>query len=136
MIEQESRIKIIKPINKTNQLEEFNLNPILEDCMGQVDLLEELVQLFNSNILEFIGKTKVYLLNDNHAGIAFISHKIKNGLQMFKLNNLVEICEQMNLVSKTDKDIKHLNFLYGEFLKEYKSIAPKIELELKRITLN
>jgi hypothetical protein len=52
---------------------------------------------------------------------------------MFKLTSLIEICEQMHLVCKSNKDVMHLNFLYEEFLKEYENIAPKIELEIQRI---
>ncbi|GMN08849.1 hypothetical protein MTsPCn9_06950 [Croceitalea sp. MTPC9] len=133
MTESDAKIEIIEPISKNNVTEELSLDPVLEDCMGQVELLDELVQLFKKNILEFIGKTKVHLLNDDFDGVGFTAHKIKNGLRMFKLNNLIEICEQMSLVCKSDKDPKHLNFLYEEFLKEYENIAPKIELEIQRI---
>jgi signal transduction histidine kinase/DNA-binding NarL/FixJ family response regulator len=134
MTGQESKIQIMDPISKTNTVaNELNLDEVLEDCMGQIELLDELVQLFKKNILEFIGKTKIHLLNDDFEGVGFTAHKIKSGLRMFKLNSLIETCEQMSLVCKSNKDIKHLNFLYEEFLKEYESIEPKIELEIQRI---
>jgi len=131
---QESKIQIMNPISKTNAVaNKLNLDEVLEDCMGQIELLDELAQLFKRNILEFIGKTKIHLLNDDFDGVGFTAHKIKSGLRMFKLNGLIETCEQMSLVCKSNKDINHLNFLYEEFLKEYKSIEPKIELEIQRI---
>ncbi|WP_394972017.1 ATP-binding protein [uncultured Croceitalea sp.] len=134
MMGQEAKIEIMPAISKTNAVTtELNLDQVLEDCMGKIELLEELAQLFNKNILEFIGKTKVHLLNNDFEGIAFTAHKIKSGLRMFKLNSLIEICEQMSLVCKSNKDTKHLSFLYEEFLKEYENIAPKIELEIQRI---
>lgn len=134
MMGQEAKIEIMPVISKTNAvIAELNLDQVLEDCMGKIELLEELAQLFNKNILEFIGKTKVHLLNNDFEGIAFTAHKIKSGLRMFKLNSLIEICEQMSLVCKSNKDTKHLSFLYEEFLKEYENIAPKIELEIQRI---
>lgn len=123
----------ISKLNVTAKSKSLNFDSVLEDCMGQVDLLEELVQLFTNNILEFIGKTKEHLLKDNFEGIVFTVHKIKNSLSMFKLNSLLEIIEQMRIASNSEKDIKHLNFLYEMFLSEYKNIAPEIENEIKRI---
>ena len=134
MTEQETKIEIMPAISKNNLVTgELNLDQVLEDCMGQTELLEELAQLFTKNMLEFIGKTKAHLLNNDFEGVAFTSHKIKSGLRMFKLTSLIEICEQMHLVCKSNKDVMHLNFLYEEFLKEYENIAPKIELEIQRI---
>ena len=111
----------------------INLDAVLEDCMGQIELLDELVQLFKKNIFEFIAKTKLHILNNDFDGVAFTAHKIRSGLRMFKLEGLIETCEQMSLVCKSNKDIKYLNFLYEEFLKKYKTIEPKIELEIQRI---
>ncbi len=134
MTEGETKIEIMEPINKADQLtQELNLDAVLEDCMGEIALLDELVVLFKRNIVEFIGKTKIHLLNDDFDGVGFTSHKIKSGLRMFKLSGLIEICEQMSLVCRSNRDIKHLNFLYEEFLKEYKHIEPLIELEIERI---
>jgi len=111
----------------------INLDAVLEDCMGQIELLDELVQLFKKNIFEFIAKTKLHILNNDFDGVAFTAHKIRSGLRMFKLEGLIETCEQMSLVCKSNKDIKYLNFLYEEFLKKYKTIEPQIELEIQRI---
>ncbi len=134
MTERETKIEIMEPMNKTDlPTQELNLDAVLEDCMGQITLLNELVVLFKRNIIEFIGKTKIHLLNDDFDGVGFTSHKIKSGLRMLKLNGLVEICDQMSLVCKSNRDIKHLNFLYEEFLKEYEHIEPLIELEIERI---
>ncbi|MFD2585633.1 ATP-binding protein [Croceitalea marina] len=134
MTERETKIEIMEPMDKTDlPTQELNLDAVLEDCMGQITLLNELVVLFKRNIIEFIGKTKIHLLNDDFDGVGFTSHKIKNGLRMLKLNGLIEICEQMSLVCKSNRDIKHLNFLYEEFLKEYEHIELLIDLEIERI---
>ncbi|MEL7270696.1 MAG: hypothetical protein AAGL34_14075 [Bacteroidota bacterium] len=104
----------------------INLVPLWDECMEQFDLLEELVRLFKQNILEFVGKTTVYLKNENVSGIDFACQKIGQSLRMMHSHTLLEIIEQMSKVCKTDNDIKYLNFLYQEFLQEY----PKVEEEL------
>ncbi|MEM6894115.1 MAG: hypothetical protein AAF554_10525 [Bacteroidota bacterium] len=104
----------------------IDLVPLWEECMEQFDLLEELVRLFKQNILEFVGKTTVYLKNENVSGIDFACQKIGQSLRMMHSHTLLEMTEQMSKVCKTDNDIKYLNFLYQEFLQEY----PKVEEEL------
>ena len=37
----------------------IDLKPVLEDCMGQMELLEELVRMFKQNVWEFIGNAKI-----------------------------------------------------------------------------
>ncbi len=115
--------------------QKLDLNPVLEDCLGQVDLLEELIGLFKVNAIEFIGEVKLHLQNSDFKGIAFASHKIKNGLRMLHITELLTIAEQMDIQARTDRDIKHLRFLYGCFVTEYPIVEKQLEgaiLKLKR----
>ena len=41
----------------------------------------------------------------------------------------------MSREAGSNKDIKHLSFLYEMFLYEYANVAPKIEKEITRIKL-
>ena len=41
------------------QLTKLDLTEVLEDCMGEIEMLQELVELYKRNALEFIGKTKL-----------------------------------------------------------------------------
>lgn len=115
------------------QQKKLDLNPVLEDCLGQVELLEELVGLFKINVLEFIGEVKLHLQNSDFKGIAFASHKIKNGLKMLNASELFAIAEQMDILSKSDKDIKHLRFLFGCFIDEYPAIEKEIEDAIQKL---
>lgn len=110
-----------------------NLRDLLDECMGQVDLLHELVRLFKKNMLEFIGNTKVSLQNEDVKSIGFASHKIKSGLRMLKIESLLLIAEQMDSVCKNDGDLKHLNFLYNQFLNEYPNVERIIDAGMKKI---
>ena len=111
----------------------FDLNPILEDCLGQKDLLEELIMLYKQNALEFIGQLKIHLQNLDFEAIRFASHKIKSGLRMLNTQELLVIAEQIELGSKTDQDIKQLNFLYDCFVKEYPEIERAIDEEFQKL---
>lgn len=112
---------------------EDNLKSLLDECMGQEDLMQELVRLFKKNMLEFIGHTKIALQNEDIQSIGFASHKIKSGLRMLKIDGLLLIAEEMNAVCKGDGDLKHLNFLYAQFLDEYPIVEQIIDSGMKKL---
>ena len=119
-------------ISKINFTEPFNVNlsGVIEDCLGDVEILEELVQLFKQNIVEFIGKTKLDLKYSNSEGVQFNTHKIKAGLRIKQTDGLLRIVEQMHKVCLEDQDFKYLNFLFDCFVKEYPIIENEIEIAI------
>jgi CheY-like chemotaxis protein len=119
-----SKINLMEPCN-------VNLSGVIEDCLGDVEMIEELVRLFKQNIVEFIGKTKLDLKDSNAQGVQFNTHKIKAGLKIMKTDGLLRIVEQMNKVCLEDQDFKYLNFLFDCFVKEYPLIENEIEVTLK-----
>ena len=111
----------------------MNLNPIMTECLGKTELLDELVRLFEQNILEFIGKTKMHLQSRNIQGVGFAAHKIKSSLNMLNVEGLITICEEMISECRTSNNIHHLQTLFEEFVTEYPKVEMAIQLELKRI---
>lgn len=111
----------------------IDLQPVLEDCMGQMELLEELVRMFKQNIWEFIGSAKVNLMNEDFAALELACQKIIPSLRMMKTNGLLEVTQQVSRLCKTDKDVKHLDFLYDQFLQEYPRIQEQIDFEMEML---
>lgn len=132
------------PETKDNSIEQeplgttklVNLYTILEECLGQTELLDELIRLFKQNIFEFIGKVKMHMQNNNLQGVGFAAHKIKSSLKMLETTTLSEICEQISDVCKGNNDVQHLNYLYHKFLDEYPKVESQIAIEVKRIKTN
>ena len=108
-----------------------DLKPVLEDCMGQMELLEELVRMFKQNVFEFIGSAKVNLLNENFSELELACQKIMPSLRMMNIHGLLEVTQQVSRLCKTDKDVKHLTFLYDQFLQEYPRIQEQIDFEME-----
>ena len=111
----------------------INLKLILEECMGEVDLLAELVTLYKQNALEFIGNVKHHLEVEDYENIQFAAHKMKSGLAMMQTYSLHAIVVQIHKTCITDKDQKHLEFLYNCFLEEYPVVINEIEIEMKKL---
>lgn len=114
----------------------FDLNSVLEDCMGELELLEELTGLYKRNALEFIGNVKMKLQDGDIEGVAFAAHKIKCGLKMMQTMELFSIVEQLNTTAKTTKDINHMQFLLNRFVQEYPKAEKMIDEELRRLNKN
>ncbi len=128
---------IISPrTNKIDKSPKIDLAIILEECMGEVGLLEELVTLYKQNALEFIGQVKLHLKNTDFNQLEFATHKIKAGLAMMQTFSLHKIVEQMHKICQTEKDIKYLEFLYDCFLMEYPIVEKAINMELENIRRN
>ena len=96
-----------------------------------MELLEELVRMFKQNIWEFIGSAKVNLMNEDFAALELACQKIIPSLRMMKTNGLLEVTQQVSRLCKTDKDMRHLNFLYDQFLQEYPRIQEQIDFEME-----
>ncbi|SDQ76395.1 hypothetical protein SAMN05216294_2514 [Flagellimonas zhangzhouensis] len=109
----------------------INLKPVLEDCMGQMELMEELVKVFKQNILEFIGSAKIHLMNRNFEALDNACQKVGPSLQMMKIRSLLEITDQISRLCKTDNDMKHHAFLYDQFLQEYPIVEEQVDFEME-----
>ncbi|MEM1260443.1 MAG: response regulator, partial [Bacteroidota bacterium] len=133
MGQQEDEI-IVEPGER--EMETVDLTPILEECLGKTELLDELIRLFEQNILEFIGKTKMHLQSRNIQGVGFAAHKIKSSLKMLHVNGLIKICEEMIVECRTSNDLCRLKTLFEEFVTKYPKVEMAIGLELKRIKYN
>lgn len=110
------------------QTSKVDLSELLEECMGELELVEELVGLYKSNALQFIGMLRVHLQEEDIEQIAFAAHKIKAGLKMVPSNGLVALVEQMQESCEGESDMQALRSLYDRFIVEY----PRVEQELDR----
>lgn len=120
-------------VKKNIEEDKIDLSMILEQCMGEVTLLKELILLYKQNALEFIGASRRHLLNEDIEQLEFAAHKIKSGLKMLKSNSLLSIIEQIQLCCKTDRDLKHIDFLLNCFTTEYPSVEKQIDLAMKEL---
>ncbi len=110
-----------------------DLTSIFKECLGETALLEELLHLFEQNILEFIGKTKMHLQSRNYQGIGFAAHKIKASLKMLRAFSLLDISEEIAFECKGNSSYNRLNTLFEAFLTEYPKVETAIEQEMNRL---
>ena len=77
--------------------QKVNLKPVLEECMGQMELLEEFIRIYKQNILEFIGSLKLNQESKNLKGIRVACQKVMPSLRMMNTIDLLDIVRQMDV---------------------------------------
>lgn len=120
--------KMINTQNIKESSKRIDLTPILKDCMNDVNLLQELIELYKYNALEFIGSAKTHIRYGDFEELGLAAHKIKAGLAMMQSHELHAIVVQIQEACRTEGDIKQLKSLYNCFLDEY----PKVELTIDK----
>ena len=124
------------PVELQEELFTADLTGMLEDCMGEVEMLEELITLFKGNMLEFIGKAKMHLRNRDHEQLQFAAHKMKSGLAMVQAGQLLSLVNEIQQVCKTRPDFQRLHFLYEEFVQGYPLVEFALDKEMTRLKKN
>lgn len=110
-----------------------DLESLFNECLQKPDLLEELVTMLKNNVVEFIGKTKVHLIEENYSGIGFAAHKIKSSLKMVKANGLLNYVEQIQDFSNNTANLEGIKTQYACFIEAYKAVEVQIDKELARL---
>ncbi len=111
----------------------MDLEPILEECMGELDLLQELVSLYHENALEFMGAARIHLHNSDFKQLGLAAHKVKAGLAMMRTDSLHAIIVLVQKECNGDQDSKHLQFLCDCFAEEYPTIKASIDATLANL---
>ncbi|UWX53612.1 ATP-binding protein [Maribacter litopenaei] len=112
----------------------IDLQEVLDDCCGEMSVMEELIRLFKQNVYEFIGSVKINLKQGNLKEIGFAAHKLKAGLKMLKLEKLAELMVDMQATCEDEDELK-VRSMYQDFLKYYPEYEAQIEkafVELKK----
>jgi signal transduction histidine kinase/DNA-binding NarL/FixJ family response regulator len=114
----------------------INLLPVLEDCLGRMETLEELVLLYKQKALEFIGAVKLLLDRSDYKGITYACQKISASLKLLKTDSLSTLVEQIHKTSRTNQDIRHLRFLHRCFVEEYPLVEAALDSALEQLKKN
>ncbi len=129
--------------SRMNHLQEFpshvrqiDLLPILEDCFGKMETLEELVILYKQKVLEFIGAVKLLLDRSDFKGIDYACQKVSGSLKLLKTDSLISLAEQIHKTSRTSQDVRHLWFLHRCFIEEYPPVEDALDAALDQIRKN
>ena len=128
----ESKALLSRGVITGNADSEIDLQGVLNDCCGEIGVLEELIRLFKQNVYEFIGSVKINIKQNNLKEIGFAAHKLKAGLKMLQLEKLALLMNQMQTYSEELDEIR-IKALFGNFLKLYPEYESQIDKAFENI---
>ncbi|TLP79698.1 response regulator [Maribacter sp. ACAM166] len=106
-----------------------DLNGLLQDCFGEIEILNELIKLFKMNALEFSGNVKLHLQTDNLKEVAFAAHKLKAGFAMLKANGMRQLIVELEAQCKANRP-NEVKELYQLFLNDYPLLEQNLDTNL------
>lgn len=109
-----------------------DLNSLLDDCFGELEMLNELIKLFKTNVLEFIGNVTIHIKTDNLVDIAFSAHKLKASFAMLKANGMRNLIVELEANCKANEPSK-VKELYELFLNDYPLLENNLNIDLERL---
>ncbi len=119
-------------ISTEQKSEAVDLRELLQECYGEIEMLEELVRLFKQNIYEFIGAVKIAICNQNFEEIYQASHKIKAGLALMNTNDLKRLIIGIEEGAK-NTELAKIELLFAQFIVQYPLKEAQIDKELKKL---
>ncbi|SHK16887.1 Hpt domain-containing protein [Maribacter aquivivus] len=121
-----------KPMIELKETTVVNLDSLMKDCFGEIDMLNELVKLFKLNAIEFIGNVKIHLKTENLKEIALSAHKLKAGFAMIKADGMRKLIVELENSCKTNQPEK-VKELYKIFLTDYPLLEENLSNELEKM---
>jgi len=119
--------------NETTRSGSVSLEGIWGECLGDLEMLDELVKLFRSNLLEFLGALKTHLTLLDYEEIASCAHKIKAGLKLVEAGSWLEKLEELQALNRTRSGVERMRQLYREMLDEYPGLDQDLDRALEQI---
>jgi signal transduction histidine kinase/CheY-like chemotaxis protein len=107
-----------------------DLNSLLKDCFEELEMLNELIKLFKTNVLEFIGNVRIHLKTDNLVEIAFSAHKLKASFAMLKAKGMRNLIVELEANCKAN-ELDKVKELYELFLNDYPLLENNLNIDLE-----
>jgi signal transduction histidine kinase/CheY-like chemotaxis protein len=109
-----------------------DLNSLLKDCFEELEMLNELIKLFKTNVLEFIGNVRIHLKTDNLVEIAFSAHKLKASFAMLKAKGMRNLIVELEANCKAN-ELDKVKELYELFLNDYPLLENNLNIDLEKL---
>ena len=123
-----------KPIPAAETPEEtWSLQGIWSECMGDLDMLEELTKLLKNNILEFFGRMKLHIANADYEQIGAAAHKIKAGLKLIEARDWLEYVARIMERARGQRELLVIEADYERMRLAYPKRETQLDMELSHI---
>lgn len=112
----------------------LTLDYLEAECMGNIEMLRDMVRMLRGNLLEFVGRMKVHLQEEDYAAITEASHKMISGLKMVQANKHLALAQEIHYLASLEGTMQRIASAYGEFMEGYPELENSLDRELDKRT--
>lgn len=109
----------------------INLSYLEDISEGNIDLIKDLVEIFKSQVPEFVENMKKHNENKEYADLGAIAHRAKSSVAMMGITELEMEMKNLEILAKGEKDVSK----YPELIHKFEIIT-KEAIEELNIVLN
>lgn len=114
-----------------NQL--ANISKLFEYCLNDRQHLQELLELLDERVEEFLTTARVYLKAKDRYSLSRVSHRLRNSLLMIEAQSLLDFLDIIEHECQQLDSLIVLERLLQDFENEYKKVNADIQQQLDSI---
>ena len=118
------------------EVKDFDLEYIVEECENKLDLVKEFIRLFKQNVFEFVGDMKCHFDMKDYDAMEFSLHKIQSSLVVMQTEKLQNLVLEMETYCKIDKNLSQVIILFESFITAYCKIEGQIDIAFQKLKIN
>lgn len=104
----------------------IDLTYVNEIAEGNNDLIVELIDIYKSQVDEYILEFKKYLETENWLSLGALAHKSKSSAAVMGLNSLATDLKELEILAKSQQKIE----TYPTYIKKFEEISRNAVIEL------
>ncbi|MCK4663807.1 MAG: response regulator [Bacteroidales bacterium] len=119
----------IKPSDTDKKTKYVNLSYLESISEGNVELIKDLIEIFKSQVPDFIEEMDRHLKNHEYKRLASVAHRAKSSVGMMGISELEMEMKTLEILGNGEKEIEK----YPEIIENFKKITSKSLIELQLI---
>ncbi len=114
----------------------LNLSGLWKECMGDIEMLEEMTRLFRANLLEFLGALKTHLTLLDYEQIEASAHKVNAGLKLMEVQTWLSKVKELRELNQRQTGVERMRQIYRELIKSYPDLESALNQALEEVKKN
>ena len=96
----------------------INLSYVKDVCGNDREIIAEMIDIFRSQIPEFISEMKLLLKNKQYYELALIAHKAKSSVAIMGMEDLAVALKEFELKARAEQDVENYAVFIVRFEKD------------------
>jgi two-component system, sensor histidine kinase len=127
---------ILEVDQKTKSVYEFkhiNLSYLEDISEGNIDLIKDLVEIFKSQVPDFVTSMKKHLENNEYTELGALAHRAKSSVAMMGISELEMEMKNLEILAKGEKEVHKYPELIHKFEVITKEALEELNIVLKQL---